>query len=89
MWVNPDEYRWGGFHEQSWIDAHFNKRMSTNTNLNEMLLEDLEEPLQLGDLTVLPYKYHLTTLDREIPFVFHAGGDTPTKHERIKKALCI
>jgi len=89
MWNTPGEFRYGGFHEQSWMDEHFKNDMSRCENLHNKSVEDIHAPMPLGKLLAIPYKYHLTTLDNEIPFVYHAGGSTPTKTLRIKKALCI
>ncbi len=94
MWKEPGDFRYGGFHEQSWFDNHFKNIMSRVDNLRNLETEDLSTSITLpneteAELLVLPYKWHLTTLDNEIPFVYHAGGNTPTKTERIKKALCI
>lgn len=89
MWQEPGDFRYWGFHEQSWLDREFEGAMSRCDNLHHAWLEDLHAPMPLGRLLVIPYSWHLTTLDNDIPFVYHAGGNTPTKTERIKQALCI
>lgn len=89
MWNNPADFQHGGFHEQSWLDEHFSGNMSRCPNLHNSELEDIHAPMALGKLLAIPYKWHLTTLDNDIPFVYHAGGNTPTKTKRIKQALCI
>jgi len=89
MWEEPGDFRYGGFHEQSWLDEHFRGDMTRCDNLNYSELEDIHAPMPLGKLLAIPYKWHLTTTDNEIPFVYHAGGSTPTKTERLKQVLCI
>lgn len=89
MWQQPGEFKHGYFHEQSWLDDYFEGNMSRCDNLNNMETEDIHAPMPLGRLLAIPYKWHLTTEDSQIPFVYHAGGSTPTKTERIKRVLCI
>lgn len=89
MWQSPGDFRYGGFHEQSWLDNFYSGNMSRSNNLDRADTHDIHGPISLDKLLVIPYKWHLTTLDNEIPFVYHAGGDTPSKTKRIKKALCI
>jgi hypothetical protein len=50
-------------------------------------VEDLETPIILNNIKILPYSYHRYWDDGEIKYVYHAGGSTPTKMERIKNFL--
>ena len=67
----------GGYPLASYIAAQLNKEMI-----------DIETPVILGNIKILPYSYHRCWDDGEIKYVYHAGGNTPTKFERIKKILC-
>ena len=89
MWQSPNDFRYGGFHEQSWLDLFYSSNMTRCENLNTSSINDIQNPIALDKLLVIPYKWHLTTLDNDIPCVYHAGGDTPSKSKRIKQALCI
>jgi hypothetical protein len=50
-------------------------------------MNDIETPVILGNIKILPYSYHRCWDDGEIKYVYHAGGSTPTKFERIKQVL--
>jgi hypothetical protein len=54
--------------------------------LNKEMI-DIETPVILGNIKILPYSYHRYWDDGEIKYVYHAGGNTPTKFERIKNIL--
>ena len=88
MWQQPGEFRYGGFHEQSWIDEWFKGDMSRCDNLFNRHTEDLQAPMPLGKLLVLPYKLHLLHIQDNMPFIYHAAGSTPTKTDRLKTILC-
>ena len=47
----------------------------------------METPIILGNIKILPYSYHRCWEDGEMKYVYHAGGSTPTKFERIKRIL--
>ena len=47
----------------------------------------METPIILGNIKILPYSYHRYWEDGEMKYVYHAGGSTPTKFERIKRVL--
>lgn len=89
LWNYPNQYRFEFFHEQSRIDEllfdYF--KLSGGENILNKLVEDIERPIKLNNIKILPYSYHRCYDDGEIKFVYHAGGDTPTKLERIKKVL--
>jgi hypothetical protein len=89
LWNNPNEHRFEHYHEQSRLDEllrtiFFVKEGRNVLNKN---VEDLETPIILNNIKILPYSYHRYWDDGEIKYVYHAGGSTPTKMERIKKAL--
>ena len=50
-------------------------------------IDDIETPIKLDNIMILPYSYHRYWEDGEIKYVYHAGGSTPTKFERIKGIL--
>ena len=92
MWEHPGKYRFDHFHEQTWLDEYFKKLLATNRNLNEYSFEDISEPLVFNksnkpELLVIPYRYHLIDETADFPFIYHAGGNTPTKFKRIKSVL--
>lgn len=89
MWEYPGEFRYDHFHEQSWLDNWFKGDMSRCENLFDKHTEDLNTPVSLGKLLVIPYKLHLLHIQDNMPFVYHAAGSTPTKTERLKRVLCI
>lgn len=89
LWDKPNNFRFDFFHEQSRLDeilaGHYQGQ--GGENLLNNLVEDLEEPVTLDNIKVLPYLYSRNYLDGEIEYLFHAGGSTPTKFERIRAAL--
>lgn len=87
MWENPGYFRYGGFHEQSWLSSYFSNQVSNCSNLRDSLTEDLAEEVFFDDLQVIPFRFHLTSIEENIPFTYHAGGNTPTKTERVKQVL--
>ena len=56
-------------------------------NILNKLVEDLKHPITLNNVKILPYSYHRNFEDGEIKYVYHAGGSTPTKLERIQRIL--
>jgi hypothetical protein len=56
-------------------------------NILNKTIEDIETPIILGNVKILPYSYHRCWEDGEMKYVYHAGGSTPTKFERIKRIL--
>lgn len=89
LWNNPKEYRFEFFHEQTRLDEILkpNFELEGGNNVLNKDSNDIENPIVLGKIKVLPYSYHRCWDDGEIKYVYHAGGDTPTKMERIKKVL--
>ena len=92
MWENPGAYRYDFFHEQSWLDEYFKELLDTNANLKNLSFEDIPDPVVFkkgnkSELLVIPYKFHLIDDSLDIPFIYHAGGNTLTKLKRIKHVL--
>jgi hypothetical protein len=89
LWNEPKQFRFEFFHEQSRLDEllHENFKLDGGENILNKRIEDIETPIILGNIKILPYSYHRCWEDGEIKYVYHAGGSTPTKFERIKKIL--
>jgi hypothetical protein len=88
MWENPGKYRWESFHEQSMMDELLYDSLVKN-NVNNILnksKEDLAEPILSDNIWILPKSYHKCSFGN-IKFIYHAGGDTPSKLKRIKSVL--
>jgi hypothetical protein len=89
LWNQPNNYRFDFFHEQSRLDEllvdYF--KMEGGESILNKTIEDIENPIKLGNIKILPYSYHRYWDDGEIKYVYHAGGNTHTKLERIKKVL--
>lgn len=87
LWNNPKEYRFDFFHEQTRLDEILksNFELEGGENILNKKVEDIEKPIKLGNIVVLPYSYHRYWNNGEIKYVYHAGGSTPTKLERIIK----
>ena len=50
-------------------------------------VDDIENPIKLDNIIILPYSYHRYWEDGKIDYIYHAGGSTPTKLNRIKNVL--
>ena len=89
LWNNPKEFRFDFFHEQTRLDEILrpNFEMVGGENILNRNTEDIENSIILDNIKVIPYSYHRCWDDGEIKYVYHAGGSTPTKLERIKKVL--
>lgn len=89
LWSQPGDYRFEFFHEQSRLDEFLKDTYTQNggENILNRLVDDLESPIILNNIKILPYSYHRYWDDGEINYVYHAGGNTPTKLERIKKII--
>jgi hypothetical protein len=89
LWNDPKEYRFEFFHEQTRLDEILrpNFELYGGDNILNRDINDIENPIILGNVKVIPYSYHRCWDDGEIKYVYHAGGNTPTKLERIKKVL--
>jgi hypothetical protein len=89
LWNNPKEFRFEFFHEQSRLDdlIHEQLLLPGGENILNKNINDIEHSVILGNIKILPYSYHRYWEDGNINYVYHAGGDTSTKFERIKKVL--
>jgi hypothetical protein len=89
LWGEPKQFRFEFFHEQSRLDEilYENFKFVGGENILNKNNEDIETPITLGNIKILPYSYHRYWDDGEIKYVYHAGGNTGTKLERIKKIL--
>ena len=89
LWSEPNEFRFEFFHEQTRLDEILrpNFEISKGENILNKEQEDIETPIVLGNIKVIPYSYHRCWEDGEIKYVYHAGGDTPSKLKRIKLVL--
>jgi len=91
LWETPNNFRFDFFHEQSRLDeiltGHYHEFGGENILNNTR--EDLKYPVKLKNVIVLPYSYNRNFIDGEIKYIYHAGGSTPTKTERIKEVLSL
>jgi len=89
LWNEPKQFRFEFFHEQSRLDEllHENFKLDGGENILNKTIEDIETPIILGNVKILPYSYHRCWENGEMKYVYHAGGSTPTKFERIKRIL--
>jgi hypothetical protein len=89
LWDEPKQFRFEFFHEQSRLDEilYENFKFDGGENILNKNNKDIEVPIILGNIKILPYSYHRYWEDGEIKYVYHAGGNTGTKLERIKKIL--
>jgi len=83
LWENPDRYEQSRLDELL-LDLYL---LPGGENILNKLVEDLEYPITLNNVKILPYSYHRNFEDGEIKYVYHAGGNTPTKFERINRIL--
>jgi hypothetical protein len=89
LWNNPKQFKFEFFHEQSRLDEliYDNFKLDSHGNILNKVIDDIEHPLLLNNIRILPYSYHRCWEDGVMNYVYHAGGSTPTKFERIKKIL--
>ena len=89
LWNEPKQFRFEFFHEQSRLDEilYENFKINGGENILSKNNEDIEFPITLGNIKILPYSYHRYWDDGEIKYVYHAGGSTPTKLSRIKNII--
>ncbi len=72
----------------TFIPNNFDKKHKDYIILHEYVNKKNFKPVILGNVKILPYSYHRCWDDGEMKYVYHAGGSTPTKFERIKNVLC-
>jgi len=89
LWNSPNQYRFDFFHEQSRLDEILKSKfeLTGGENLLNKDIMDLEKPTKLDNIKIIPYSYHRYWEDGEIKFVYHAGGNTGTKLNRIENIL--
>ena len=87
MWDNPGEFRYDAFHEQSLLDHLLLEHYKLNSNILNREEDDIDEPVLLNNILVLPYKYQQCYPMANYKFIYHASGNTHTKYERIRDSL--
>jgi hypothetical protein len=89
LWNDPKNYKIDFFHEQSRLDQILMSKFELSGGENILNKEsvDLEKPVKLDNITIIPYSHHKCFNDGDIDYVFHAGGSTPTKLSRLKEVL--
>jgi len=89
LWDEPNQFKFEFFHEQSRLDEliYENFKFEGGDNILNKTIEDIEFPVLLGNIRIIPFSYHRYWEDGVINYVYHAGGDTPSKLTRIKKIL--
>jgi hypothetical protein len=89
LWSEPKDYRFTFFHEQSRLDELIYDKFTVQggENILNKNIDDIETPIKLDNIIILPYSYHRYWEDGVINYVYHAGGNTLTKMERIKNIL--
>lgn len=82
-------FRKSPWHEQSAIDNYLHELgyYQGIECLEDCTNDDLIEPISSGPVTFLPSRYHTCYSKQLYPFLFHAGGDSPTKKSRIEEVL--
>ncbi len=80
LWNNYNNYAFSHFHEQTALDQLLLPKL-TNQNLINRELSDLSDIIIQENIKILPYSYH--SVSHDTLFIYHAGGDTPTKLKRL------
>lgn len=83
LWSNPGKFDFEFFHEQSLLDDKLSEYYKLNPNILSKSSEDLESPVLLDKILVLPFSYQGCYVDDEFKFIYHASGDTSTKYQRL------
>lgn len=87
LWDNPGNFDFDFFHEQTLLDNKLHEHYILNQNILNKELEDLDDPVLLNTVLVLPYSYQVCYTDDVMKFIYHASGDTPTKYKRLKDVI--
>jgi hypothetical protein len=89
LWDNPKQFKFEFFHEQSRLDEliYENFKLEGGENILNKTIDDIESFILLSNIRILPFSYHRCWEDGIINYVYHAGGDTPSKLNRIKKII--
>tara|TARA_R110000772_G_scaffold20466_5_gene56936 strand:- start:94426 stop:95115 length:690 start_codon:yes stop_codon:yes gene_type:complete len=89
LWDNPGKFTFEFFHEQSLLD----EKLIDHYNLNDNILSknhlDIESPVMLNKVLVLPYSYQGCYYEDDFKFIYHAAGDTPSKYQRLQDMIKI
>jgi glycosyltransferase involved in cell wall biosynthesis len=87
--LTAGNYSFDYFHEQSVLDNFLidNGYYNVCDNLLYKYEEDLNDVVVTNNVSVLPYKYHRYWDDGDVPFIYHAGGDSSTKKIRMNNML--
>ena len=87
LWDNPGEFRYNSFHEQGLLDVKLIDHYKLNYTILSKSFNDIKDPVLLKNVVVLPSEYQGCYYDSCSKFIYHASGDTYTKHERLKYIL--
>lgn len=77
---NYNLYAYSHFHEQTALDQLLLPKL-TCQNLINREISDLDDCIIQENVKIMPYSYH--SLSYDTLFIYHAGGDTPTKFKRL------
>ena len=80
IWNNYSLYAFSHFHEQTALDQLLLPKI-TNQNLINRELSDLDGCIIQENVKIIPYSYH--NISEDTLFIYHAGGDTTTKFQRL------
>ena len=80
IWNNYSLYAFSHFHEQTALDQLLLPKI-TNQNLINRELSDLDGCIIQENVKIIPYSYH--NISDDTLFIYHAGGDTTTKFQRL------
>lgn len=80
IWNNYSLYAFSHFHEQITLDQLLLPKI-TNQNLINRELSDLDGCIIQENVKIIPYSYH--NISDDTLFIYHAGGDTTTKFQRL------
>lgn len=91
LWDNPGHYRFGSFHEQTRLDELLQDffLLPGGENISNRSIEDIEISIILNNIKIIPYSYHRCFEDGVMNYIYHAGGNTLTKLERIESMLSL
>jgi hypothetical protein len=89
LWDNPKQFKFEFFHEQSRLDELIYEKFKLDggENILNKTIDDIESFILLSNIRILPFSYHRCWEDGIVNYVYHAGGDTLSKLNRIKKML--
>ena len=86
--------KYGGFHEQEYLSNLVIEYFLADewipdwyTSKEDIIGIKTAYPKEGLSIAIIPKKYHRCYSDGDMEYIFHAGGDTPSKLKRIKEAL--